>query len=173
VGEPVLDRVTVRRAAALATVLLLALGACSSGSSDGKGAGKDAAGTPTTTAKASAQELWVAKWRGTLAQQYGPAQQAFLAAVQGGQVAEVQAAVTKLLAANQALLDAVAAAGAAPPETMPAAARLQLALHAEQKLLTQIQRVCTGQNGECQTAVTQYGDNNSKQVVPAFVALKI
>jgi hypothetical protein len=169
--------VTVRRAAALATVLLLALGACSSGSSDGndagKGAGKDAAGTPTTTAKASAQELWVAKWRGTLAQRYGPAQQAFLAAVQGGQVAEVQAAVTKLLAANQALLDAVAAAGAAPPETMPAAARLQLALHAEQKLLTQIQRVCTGQNGECQTAVTQYGDNNSKQVVPAFVALKI
>jgi hypothetical protein len=161
--------VTVRRAAAVATVLLLALGGCSSGSSDGKGAGSSS----TTTATPSAQELWVAKWRGILAQQYGPAQQAFLTAVQGGQVDQVQAAVAKLLAANQALLDGIATAGDAPAAAREAAARLHLALDAEQKLLHQIQQACTGRNAACQTAVTQYGDNNSKQVVPAFVALKI
>lgn len=160
---------TVRRAAVVATALLLALGACSSGSSDGKDAGR----TSTTTAAPSAQELWVAKWRGTLAQQYGPAQQAFLAAVQGGEVAPVQAAVAKLIAANQAMLDAVAGAGAAPAEAAQAAGRLQLALTAEQKLLHEIQQTCTGQSAACQAAVTQYGDNNTKQVVPAFVALKI
>jgi hypothetical protein len=172
--------VTRRRAAtaaALALTIVLALGACSSGSSDGgrgggDAAGNDASGSTTTTAP-PAQELWVAKWRGTVAQRYGPAQQAFLAAVQGGQVAEVQAGVAKLLAADQALLDAVAAAGAAPPDATAAAARLQLALHAEQELLREIQQVCTGKDNTCQTAVDQYADNNSKQVVPAFVALKI
>jgi hypothetical protein len=160
-------------------VVLLALGACSGGSSDGTNGGgrdggrKDARSTSTTTAPPSARELWVAKWRGTLAQQYGPAQQEFLAAVQGGRVDAVQAAVTKLIAANQALRDTLAAAGDPPADASEAAARLRLALDAEQELLAEIQRACTNRNAACQAAVTQYGDNNSKQVVPAFVALKI
>jgi hypothetical protein len=166
----------VRRAATVATGLvhaLVALGACSSGSSGDATDGKDAGRTTSTTAAPSAQELWVAKWRGTVAEQYGPAQQAFLAAVQAGQVPAVRAAVVRMLDANQALLDAVAAAGDAPADARQAAARLELALHAERKLLDEIQQACTGRNDACQTAVTQYGDNNSKQVVPAFVALKI
>ncbi len=44
---------------------------------------------------------------------------------------------------------------------------------AEQKLVQEIQRVCTASNAECQPAVDEYGDNNSKQIVPALVALKI
>lgn len=167
---------TVRRAVAsavLAVMLLVALGACSSGSSDASSGKKGRGGTTTTTAAPTAQELWVAKWRGTLAQQYGPAQQAFLAAVQGAQVKAVQDATTKMLAANRALLAAIAAAGTPPAEAAEAASRLQLSLTAEQKLLQQIQQVCTGKNDACQPAVTQYADNNSKQVVPAFVALKI
>jgi hypothetical protein len=166
--------VTVRRGATIATaglalVLAAALTGCSSDAPDREGGRRP----PPTTAAPSARERWVARWRGTVAEQYGPAQQSFLAAVRAGQVAGVQAAVTKLLAANQALLAAIAAAGPAPEAARTAANRLQLALTAEQQLLQQVQRTCTGRDNACAAVVDRYGDNNSKQVVPAFVALRI
>jgi hypothetical protein len=169
--------VTARRTAtaAVATALLLALGACSSGSDDSRPAATSTtrSGTTTSSKPITPLEQWVSQWRGVVATEYGPAQQEFLAAVQAGKVAEVQAAATKLLAANQKLLAAVRGSGEPPAEGVAPAGRLQVALTAEQQLLQEIQRVCTGPNDQCQPAVTQYGDNNSKQIVPALVALKI
>ena len=168
---------TSRRAAgaAVATALVLALGACSSGSDDSAKSATPTSrsGSTTSSQPVTPLEQWVARWRGVVATNYGPAQEEFLAAVQGGKVAEVQAAATKLLAANQALLASVRGAGAPPADGEAPAGRLQVALTAEQQLLQEIQRVCTGPNDQCQPAVTQYGDNNSKQIVPALVALKI
>ena len=167
---------TGRRAVtAVATALLLALGACSSGSDDSakSSTATTKSGSTTSSVPVTPLEQWVAQWRGVVATDYGPAQQEFLAAVQGGKVAEVQAAATKLLAANQKLLAAMRGAGAPPADGEAPAGRLQVALTAEQQLIQEIQRVCTGSNDQCQPAVTQYGDNNSKQIVPALVALKI
>jgi hypothetical protein len=160
--------------AIVATGLVFALGACSS-SSDGS-TGQTSTTAPSSTTASTAVtplEQWVAQWRGVVATEYGPAQQEFLAAVQGGKVAEVQTAAANLLAANQALLAAVRSAGVPPPEGEAPAGRLQVALVAEQQLVQEVQRVCTGTDGECQTAVTKYGDNNSKQIVPALVALQL
>jgi hypothetical protein len=170
--------VTGRRAAraTVAAVLLLALGACSSGLDDSAKASTSTskAGSTTSSTPVTPIEQWVAQWRGVVATDYGPAQQKFLAAVQDGQVVEVQAAATKLLAANEQLLAAVRGSGPPPADGVAAAGRLQVALTREQQLLQQIQRVCTGpDNGECQPAVTRYGDNNSQQIVPALVALKL
>jgi hypothetical protein len=169
--------VTARRAAtaAVVTALLLALGACSSGSDDStkSATSTSRSGSTTSSAPVTPLEQWVAQWRGVVATEYGPAQQEFLAAVQGGKVAEVQAAATKLLAANQTLLAAVRGSGAPPADGEAPAGRLQVALTAEQQLIQEIQRVCTGSSDQCQPAVTQYGDNNSQQIVPALVALKL
>lgn len=118
-----------------------------------------------------AVEAWVAKWRGTVATQYGPAQEAFLAAVQGAKVVDVQVAAGQLGTATQAVLDAIRAAGEAPAERRDAADRLETALETERALIEEIQRVCTGKDTSCQKLVTQYGDNNSNEIVPALVAL--
>jgi hypothetical protein len=172
--------VTGRRRAAAATALavatlVLGLGACSSGSDDStKSSSSSRAGSTRSTKPAGPLEQWVARWRGVVATEYGPAQQEFLAAVQGGEVAKVQAAATTLLTANEKLLAAVRGAGPPPAGGEAPAGRLQVALTREQQLLEEIQRVCTGPDtGKCQPAVTGYGDNNSKQIVPALVALKI
>jgi hypothetical protein len=166
--------VTARRTACIAGTLLLALGACSSSSDDSTASSTTTeSGATTTSTVVTALEQWVAQWRGIVATEYGPAQEEFLRAVQGGEVAEVQTAAAKLLAANQALLAAVRRAGAPPPDGEAPAGRLQVALVAEHQLVQEVQRVCTGTNGECQTAVTKYGDNNSQQIVPALVALKL
>jgi hypothetical protein len=166
--------VTGRRAAAVAvaTALLFVLGACSS-SADHSTTTTSRSGSTTSSQPVTPLEQWVAQWRGVVATDYGPAQQEFLAAVQGAKVAEVQAAATKLLAANEKLLAAVRGSGPPPADGVAPAGRLQVALTAEQQLILEIQRVCTGSNDQCQPAVTQYGDNNSTQIVPALVALKI
>jgi hypothetical protein len=162
--------------AALLPAVLLALGACSSGSTDAKDPDRSpssTSSTSTTTVAVTPLERWVARWRGVLATEYGPAQQAFLAAVQEAQVVAVQEAATKLLAANQGLQDAVRDAGPPPAEATEGSAQLVAGLAAERTLLEEIHRVCTGEDDACQQAVTSYGDNNSEQIVPAFVALKV
>jgi hypothetical protein len=169
------EGVTARRRAVIATAatVILTLSACSSstGSSDSSKSSDTSRDTATTTGSAPASE-WVAAWRPSLGNDYGPAQQAFLAAVQGARVVEVQAATQRLLAGNTALRAAINDAGAPPGSDREAATRLKRALAREHKLAEEIQRVCTGTNPRCEEVVSSYVDNNSEQVIPALVALR-
>ncbi len=44
-------------------------------------------------------------------------------------------------------------------------------LGTELLLVKEVLRTCTGASQECQAAVTAYGENNQKQIVPGFTGL--
>ena len=158
---------------AAALVVLVAVGGCS-GSSDNAGDARDvddSSATSSTTAPSRETKAWVARWRPVLTDEYAPAQQAFLGAVQGAKVVDVQQAALGLGAASTSLLQALRTAGAPPDSARDAADRLETALAIEVALIQEIRRVCTGSDDTCQAAVSRYGDNNSQEIVPALVAL--
>lgn len=163
---------------ATAAIVLVALSACS-GSSDSSESSDSSKNTATTTTTAPASTTgsepasdWVGTWRPSLGRDYGPAQQSFLAAVQGARVIEVQAAVQKLLTGNEALRAAINDAGPPPASDREAATQLKRALAREHELVEEMQQVCTGTNPRCEEVVSSYVDNNSEQVIPALVALR-
>jgi hypothetical protein len=161
-----LEGVTMRRFAAV-LVGIAALGSfagCSSSSSSN-------ASDTSTTVKAKAPSAWVGLWRSKLLSDYGPSQQAFLTAIQGGKVADVQTAAQKVAAGNVVLRTAIAAAGPAPKADQAAAAKLVKGLTTESSLISEVVKVCTGTNEKCQAAVTAYAENNTKKIIPAFTGL--
>jgi len=174
------EGVTTRRrtSIAAAVVVVVVLGGCS-GSSDSSGPKDSKRSSSTTTSTAPGPTTgstpssdWVGAWRASLGRDYGPAQQTFLAAVQGARVVEVQAATQQLLVGNAALRAAIDAAGPPPAADRKAARRLTRALELEHELVTEMQEVCTGSNPRCEEVVNRYVDNNSEQVIPALVALR-
>lgn len=165
----------IRRAPLVAsgTVALLAvvgLGGCNGSSGSSSSSGEGSTTTSTAPKQASA---WVKQWRAALVGAYATAQQAFLAAIQGGEAAEVQAAGKQVADANAALRVAITGAGTPPASDAKAAARLLAGLGTEASVVAEVLRTCTGPSEQCQAAVTEYGDNNSQQVVPALTALGV
>ncbi len=154
-----------RLAAVLVGVVALGsfVGCTSSSSSKSSGT--------STTVKPKAASPWVGTWRPKLLSDYGPAQQAFLTAIQGGKVADVQTAAQKVATANNVLRTAIGGAGSAPKSDQAAAAKLVKGLNDESALIGEVVKVCTGTNEKCQAAVTAYAENNTKQIIPAFTAL--
>ena len=63
-------------------------------------------------------------------------------------------------------------AGGIRGDDRAAARRLKRALAEEHDLVEEMQQVCTGSNPRCEEVVDRYVDNNSKQVIPALVALR-
>jgi len=149
---------------AVAVVALGGLAGCS-GSSSGT------ASSTTTTTVPKHESAWVKQWKPVLTNTYSPAQQTFLTAIQGGLVADVQSAGQKVVAANTALTAAITSAGPPPAADATASAKLVKGLSTELLLVNEVLRTCTSGTQECQAAVTAYGENNSKQIVPAFTGL--
>jgi hypothetical protein len=159
----------VRKVAAVLAVLV-AVGATAgcSGSSDSS---TGTASSTTTTTKPKVESAWTKQWKPVLTNTYGPAQQSFLTAIQGGLVADVQSAGQKVVSANRALTTAITNAG--PPPAADAAASTQLVkgLGTELLLVTEVLKQCTASSAQCQAAVTAYGENNQQQIVPGFTGL--
>jgi hypothetical protein len=164
----------VRRLGALgvALVAFVSIGAIAgcSGSSGSDSSGSKGAGTTTTTVPKQ-ESAWTKQWKPVLTNTYGPAQQAFLTAIQGGLVADVQSAGQKVVDANTALTTAITNAGPPPAADAAASARLVKGLGTELLLVKEVLRTCTSSSQECQAAVTAYGENNQKQIVPGFTGL--
>ncbi len=156
-----------RAVGAVALVGLGVIAGCSSSSSSSSGK----ASSTTTTTVPKHESAWTKQWKPTLTNSYGPAQQAFLSAIQGGLVADVQSAGQKVVAANAALTAAITSAGSPPAADAKASAELVKGLSTELLLVKEVLRTCTAASQECQAAVTAYGENNSKQIVPAFTGL--
>lgn len=152
---------------AVGAAALLALAGCSG--SSGSSSAKPSSTTTTTVSKR--ESAWTKRWKPVLTTTYGPAQQAFLSAIQGGLVADVQSAGQKVVAANTALSTAITSAGPPPAADAAASAKLVKGLGTELLLVNEVLRTCTAASQECQAAVTAYGENNSKQIVPAFTGL--
>lgn len=163
-------RAPLAMSGAVTLVAVLALGACSGSSGSSPSSADDSTTTSTAPKQASA---WVKQWRAALVGTYATAQQAFLAAIQGGETAEVQAAGHKVADANAALRAAITGAGAPPATDAKAAAKLLAGLGTEASVVAEVLRTCTGASEQCQAAVTEYGDNNSQQIVPALTALGV
>jgi hypothetical protein len=154
---------------AAASVAVVVLVGCS-GSSGSSGSGSSTTSASTAPKHESA---WVKQWQPVLTGAYASAQQAFLGAIQGGEAAEVQAAGQKVAVASAAFKQAVANAGPPPATDATAAAKLVRGLETEGTIVAEVLRTCTGPSDQCQAAVTAYGDNNSKQIVPALTALGV
>ena len=151
---------------AVAFVALAALAGCSGSSGS---SGSKASTTSTTVPKQ--ESAWTKQWKPVLTKTYGPAQQAFLTAIQGGLVADVQSTGQKVVAANTALTAAITQAGPPPAGDAAAGAKLVQGLGTELLLVREVLRTCTAASQECQAAVTAYGENNQKQIVPGFTGL--
>jgi hypothetical protein len=160
----------VIRKLAVSLVAVVAVGAPAgcSGSSDSSGA---KASSTTTTTKPHHESAWTKQWKPVLTNTYGPAQQAFLTAIQGGLVADVQSAGQKVVSANAALTTAIKNAGPPPAADATASAQLVKGLDTELLLVTEVLKQCTASSAQCQAAVTAYGENNQKQIVPGFTGL--
>jgi hypothetical protein len=173
------ESVTARVRAAFATgmVTVIAMAGCSGSSSDPRAKRSTASttttrGTTTTTTAAKGPSSWVQQWDSVLVTDYGPAQEAFLRAVQTARVADVQAAILAVKAANEKLGMAITAAGDPPPSDAAARAKLQTGLADEYSLIPMIQTACIGKDPKCQTLVTRYLDNNKDTIVPALTELR-
>jgi len=167
----VIRRSTLAASGTVALLAAVALGGCngSSGSSPSSGGSS----TTTTSTAPKPASAWVKQWRTALVGTYATAQQGFLAAIQGGETAEVQAAGKKVADANAALRSAITGAGAPPAGDAKAAAKLLAGLGTEAAVVAEVLRTCTGASEQCQAAVTEYGNNNSQQIVPALTALGV
>lgn len=148
-------------------------GCSSSGSDSSKGSTTTTStGKTTTTSDSKGPSDWVKQWDIKLVTDYGPAQEAFLSAVQTAKTADVQAAIGKVQAANEVLTAAIRAAGPPPASDAAAAAQLLEGLAAEASLVPFIEGTCIGTDPKCQTLVTQYADNNKDVIVTALTALR-
>ncbi len=154
----------------VALLAVAALGGCNGSSGSSPSSGESSTTTSTAPKPVSA---WAKQWRAALVGTYATAQQAFLAAIQGGEIAEVQTAGKKVADANAALRLAIAGAGAPPAADAKAVAKLLAGLGTEASVVAEVLRTCTGTSEQCQAAVTEYGDNNSQQIVPALSALGV
>lgn len=148
-------------------VMLATFAGCSSSSSSSKGTASTSS-TPTAGKPASA---WVERWKPTLVNDYGTAQQRFLVAIESGGVADIRTAAQTVLTANAALTTAITGAGPPPASDRAAAARLGKGLGTEVVLINEVLKTCTAASQECQAGVTAFANNNSKQIVPALTAL--
>ncbi len=173
-----MEGVTARVRAVLvaAMVTVIAVAGCSSSSSDKRAKRSPASTTttkPTTTTNASkGPSPWVQQWDSVLVTDYGPAQEAFLRAVQTARVADVQAAILTVKAANEKLGMAITAAGDPPPSDSLGSTKLRTGLATEHSLIPLIQSVCSGTDPKCQALVTMYLDNNKDAIVPALTELR-
>jgi hypothetical protein len=156
------------RRVAIGALAVGVLAGCS-GSSGSSGSSNDASTSSSTVPEATA--AWVGKWKPTLISDYGPAQRAFLAAIEGGQVAGVQTTARTVTTANARLSTAIVDAGPPPPAATADVRRLLEGLSSEATLVAAVSETCTGSDGRCQSAVTAFAKNNSKQIVPALTGL--
>jgi len=151
--------------AALAALATMAFAGCSSSS------GKQSAKTTTTTT-ADPASAWVKQWKPVLVNDYGPAQQPFLAAIQSGKVADVRTTGQAVLTANEDMSNAIKAAGPAPADEAAAASALLAGLAQERVIVQAVVASCTGANPQCQNVVSAYAENNKNAIIPAFTALR-
>lgn len=149
-------------------LVVIALAACSGSSSDTR----STRSSTSTTASATGASEWVQQWDSVLVTDYGPAQEAFLAAVQTARVADVQEAILEVKAASEQLSSAITAAGNPPRSDSLGLTKLQVGLAYEYSLVPLIQSACTGTDPKCQTLVTMYLDNNRDKIVPALTELR-
>ena len=157
------------RKRALVAIGVLTLGTLAGCSSSSSGTTSSTSTAPAKVAKAT--NTWVSKWKPTLVSAYGPAQQAFLTAIEGGGIADVRTAAQAVLTANTALTAAITNAGPPPAPARGAAAKLLKGLGTEATLINEVLRTCTAPNDQCQAGVTAFAQNNSKQIVPFLTAL--
>jgi hypothetical protein len=143
----------------------LVLAGCSSSSDD-------TSAKTTTTTTADPASAWVKAWKPVLVNDYGPAQQPFLAAIQSGKVADVRTAGQNVLTANEDMSNAIKAAGPAPADEAAAAAQLLAGLAQEKVIVQAVVATCTGANPQCQNVVSAYAENNKNSIIPAFTALR-
>lgn len=160
---------TVRKLIAVAALAAFAglvfAGCSSSGTTSAKT-------TTTTTPSADPASAWVKAWKPVLVNDYGPAQQPFLAAIQSGKVADVRTAGQNVLTANEDMSNAIKAAGPAPAEDAAAATKLLEGLAQERVIVQAVVASCTGANPQCQNVVSAYAENNKNAIIPAFTALR-